>query len=621
LETIIVKSLSYYLSAVAFVLLCTVASVWAADDPASLLARAKQAAGGEAVDRIRATNTHAKVKMGGLEGAAQSWEDVRTGSFRLEVQLGPASEAQGFDGTTAWSLDSAKQPVKEEGDDDLKGNADDAYRRTMGYWYPERWPGVIESLGQRDESGRKFDVLRITPKGGRPFELWLDANTSLIDRTIEKAETETHTTFYSDYREVQGAKMAFSLRITNGETRYDQLLTVESITINPVIDAARFAMPAPPAPDFAIAGASSATVPFELLNNHTYVQVKVNGKGPYRFLCDTGGENVITPELARALDLKTEGALQGSGVGEKSEDVALTKVDSVALGGVTLSRQVFAVAPLSDLSAVEGVEVNGLVGYELFKRFVVKVDYANSLLTFTLPTASADHTAGIVVPFRFNEHIPQVDGEIDGIAGKFDIDTGSRSSLDLEGPFIEAHNLSAKYQPKFEATTGYGFGGASRSAVSRASLLKLGSVEVRDPVTDLTLQKKGSLTSQYVAGNVGAGVLKRFNITFDYARQQLIFERNANDELRDNFDRAGWWLNMSEGGFEVLDVVPGGPAAEAGLKVGDRILAVDGKPAAQVSLPDLRVRLRSDAPGSKVALRIASGGTTREVTLTLRDLV
>jgi C-terminal processing protease CtpA/Prc len=129
------------------------------------------------------------------------------------------------------------------------------------------------------------------------------------------------------------------------------------------------------------------------------------------------------------------------------------------------------------------------------------------------------------------------------------------------------------------------------------------------------------LTSQYVAGNVGAGVLKRFNITFDYARQQLIFERNANDELRDNFDRAGWWLNMSEGGFEVLDVVPGGPAAEAGLKVGDRILAVDGKPAAQVSLPDLRVRLRSDAPGSKVALRIGSGGTTREVTLTLRDLV
>ena len=605
------KSLLFYLSAGIFLLLCTVAAECAADDTQSLLAHAKQAAGGEAVDHIRTTHTRLKIKLGGIEGAGEFWEDVRTGRFRSELQLGPASEAEGFDGTTSWSLDSAKQPLKSEGDDAVKGNADDAYRRTMAYWYPARWAGVIETLGQREEPGRKFDVLRITPKGGRPFELWLDANTSLIDRTVENAETETHTTFYSDYREVQGAKLAFAARVTNGQTRYDQFLTVESITINPAIDAARFAMPAPPAPDFSIAG-SSATVPFELLNNHTYVQVKLNGKGPYR---------LITPEVTRALNLKAEGALQGNGVGEKSEDVALTKMDSVALGGVTLSSQVFAVFPLADLSKVEGIQVDGLVGYELFKRFTVKVDYANSHLTFTLPSVPVDHGAGTVVPFRFNDHIPQVDGEIDGIAGTFDIDTGSRSSLDLMRSFLEVHNLSAKYQPKFEATTGFGFGGPSRSAVSRASLLKLGSVEVRNPVTGLTLQKKGSLTSQYVAGNVGAGVLKRFNITFDYARQQLIFERNANDALRDTYERAGWWLNMADGGFEVLDVVPGGPAAEAGLKVGDRVLGVDGKPATQVSLPEFRERLRSGAPGSKLTLRISSGGATREVTLILRDLV
>src|SRR5208282_98150 len=125
----------------------------------------------------------------------------------------------------------------------------------------------------------------------------------------------------------------------------------------------------------------------------------------------------------------------------------------------------------------------------------------------------------------------------------------------------------------------------------------------------------------YVAGNVGAGVLKRFNITFDYSRQQLIFERNANDGQRDTFDRVGWWLNLADGEFELLDVVPGGPAAEAGLKVGDKVIAVDGKPAAQVSLPALRARLRSDAPGTKLKLRIDTGGAIREVTIILRDLV
>jgi hypothetical protein len=595
--------------------------VFGAADVQTLLARAKKVAGGEAVDGIRTSNTRLKIRIGGIVGSAESWEDVRTGCFRTEVQLGPASQAQGFDGKTVWSVDSSKQPVKAEGDDALKGNANDAYRRTMAYWYPERWSGVIESLGQREESGRKFDVLRINPKGGRPFELWFDGQTSLIDRIIEKGELETQSTFFSEYREIQGVKVAFAIRVTNGETRYDQLLNVESVTINPAIEPGRFAMPAPPAPDFAIAGGSSTTMDFELLNNHMYLQGRLNGKGPYRLLCDTGGENVITPELARALDLKTEGTFQGRGVGEKSEDVALAKIDNVVLDRVTLSNQLFAVFPLSDLSKVEGIEVNGLVGYELFKRFIVKIDYANSRLTFTLPSSFVNSSTGIVVPFRFNDHIPQVEGELDGIGGTFTIDTGSRSSLDLMAPFIEAHNLATKYEPKVEAMTGYGFGGAARSAVTRASVLKLGSVEIHDPVTHLTSQKKGALTSQYVAGNVGAGVLKRFNITFDYGHQQLILERNANDSARDTYDRAGWWLNLAGNEFEVIDVVRGGPAADAGLKIGDRVLAVDGTPAAKISLPKFRARLRSDAQGSKLVLRVLSGGETRDVTLILRDLI
>jgi hypothetical protein len=606
----------------ACLLLAGVPGSAAADHARSLLDRAKKAAGGEALDKIRGVHTRAKIKTGGLEGIAESWEDALTGTYRAEYALGPATGAQGFDGKTVWSLDSAKEPRKEEGDDAVQGNADDAYRRTMAYWYPGRWEAEVVSLGKREDGGRTFEVLRITPKGGRPFEMWLDAGTLLIDRTVEKGATRTQTNTFSDYREVHGVKVAYAQRSTEGEIKYDQFVTVESIEFNPALDAARFAMPAPPAPDFAFAsGKTFTTVPFELLNNHVYVEVKLNGKGPYRLLCDTGGANIVTPELAHTLGLQSEGALQGAGVGEKSEDVGLAKVDAVEIGDLTLSNQVFAVFPMQSFSSVEGVETNGLVGYELFKRLVVKLDYENSRITLTLPSTFSYHGGGTVVPFRFNQHIPQVDGEIDGIPGKFDIDTGSRASLDLLAPFVEAHNLKAHYQPKFEAVTGWGVGGAARSAVTRARLLKLGSVEVREPVTELTLQKKGAFTNQYVAGNVGAGVLKRFNIIFDYPQQQLIFERNANDTRPDSFDRAGWWLNVASGAFEVVDVVAGGPAADAGLRVGDRVVAVDGKPTRDLSLPALRARLKSDAPGTQIHLRVQSGESVRETTLTLRDLV
>ena len=590
-------------------------------DPRAVLAKVKQATGGAAWDRITSTHSTVVLETGGLKGTAEGFEDVLTGRSVSHYQLGPLTGADGFDGTTVWSQDASKQVRIEEGGEAREAAANNAYRSALGYFYPERWPAQLEYRGEKTEGGRTFLVVRATPKGGRPFDVWIDAKTHLIDHTVEKASIETRTVFYSDYREVQGVRVPFSQRSTNGEEKYDQHIGVQSIEFNVALADSRFAPPAPPPPDFAIAGGSSTTIPFDLLNNHIYVQVKINGKGPFRILCDTGGANIVTPEVAKELGLATEGALQGRGVGEESEDVALARVDTLEVGDATLRNQVFAVFPIGSFSRVEGVPFLGLIGYEIFKRFVVTVDYEGSRLTLTLPEAFDYEGQGTVVPFKFNEHIPQVEGEIDGLAGKFDIDTGSRASLDLLGPFVERHGLRARYAPKLEGVTGWGVGGPARAAVGRAQLLKLGDVTVPAPVTELTLQQKGAFTDPYVAGNVGAGVLKRFNIVFDYGRQRMIFEKNANYAKVDAFDRAGMWMNEAEGGFDVMDVFAGSPAAEAGINVGDTIVAVDGRPVASLALPGLRQRFRTDAPGTKVTLKIRTGGAEREVVLTLRDLV
>jgi C-terminal processing protease CtpA/Prc len=124
-----------------------------------------------------------------------------------------------------------------------------------------------------------------------------------------------------------------------------------------------------------------------------------------------------------------------------------------------------------------------------------------------------------------------------------------------------------------------------------------------------------------VAGNVGAGVLKRFNVTFDYGHQRIIFEPNVNTARPDTCDRAGMWLNRASDGFEVVDVVAGGPAEAAGVKVGYRIAAIDGTPAEKVSLPVVRERFRNGPVGTAVTLTMLAGGERREVTLVLRDLV
>jgi len=587
-----------------------------------ILAKAKQATGGDAWEAIHSTYSKGNLTTSGLTGQGESWEDNLTGRYVEKYQLGPSSGAEGFDGKLVWSQDSSGEPRSEGGENARQGAIDEAYRNAMAYWFPQRWAAQIECLGRKEEQGKPFDVLRITPQGGRPFDLWIDVTTQMIDHTVEKADIETRTTYFSDYRTVDGVKVPFAVRSTNGEQQYDQYFTLEKIEFNVSIQDAQFHIPQAPTPDFAIAGGkSSTTVPFELLNNHIYIDVKLNDKGPFRVLCDTGGANILTPALLRELGLKSEGALQGRGVGEKSEDVGLVKIKSLSVGDATLSNQVFAVFPMESFSAVEGIPINGLIGYEVFKRFIANVDYEHHLITLTLPSAFSYKGEGTVVPFLFNGHIPQVDGAIDGIEGKFDIDTGSRSSLDLLGPFAEKHDLTAHYGAKLEAVTGWGVGGAARSLVTRAKVLRLGKVEVHAPVTELSLQKKGAFVSPYVAGNVGAGVLKRFNITFDYPHQQLIFERNADYDKPDVFDRSGMWLNQTGETLEVMDVIAGGPAATAGLKTGDRILTIDGRPVTQLSLPAIRGRFKSEPPGNRLHLTVQSGERKREVDLVLKDLV
>jgi len=108
----------------------------------------------------------------------------------------------------------------------------------------------------------------------------------------------------------------------------------------------------------------------------------------------------------------------------------------------------------------------------------------------------------------------------------------------------------------------------------------------------------------------------RFTVTFDYGRQRLIFEPNADFAKPDVWDRAGLWINRTGDGFEIKDVVAGGPAAAAGLHAGDIIVSLDGKTAKELSLADAR-KLLKGAPGTKVNVGLRGA----QAVLVLRDLI
>ncbi len=598
--------------------LCAIAS---ADELGATLARARAAAGGPALEQLSTAHAKLAIETSGLSGTGERFEDLRTGRYVETYDLGVTRGAEGFDGTTPWTVDDNNPATANLAPAAREAAANEAYRRTLSY-LTGRLPGRVSLLGERAQGEQTFTALEVVPQGGRAFELWIDRATGLVERTVERGGSDTTVTRYADYRSVEGVKLPFLIRASTGDPRYDTVTRVASLAFGEPLPDERFALPAPPPKDYGIAGdAPSTAIPFRQVNRHIYVELKLAGR-PVTLACDTGGLNVISPELAKELGVSVTGNLRGTGVGESAVDIGVAKIPRVELGAAFLADQTFYVLPLDALSEAEGAPMRGLVGFEVFRRFVVELDYERARLTLHDPARFTYQGEGRPVPFVFEERTPLVEGEIDGIPGRLAIDTGSRSSLDLTAPFVEAHGLRARYAPKFSGVTGWGVGGPSRGELIRVGELRIGDYRVVGPVAKLSVQKEGSFTDRYLAANVGAGVLERFHLVFDYGNQRIYFAPNGRFAERDRYDQSGAWLNQDGDALRVVDVMAGAPAERAGLRVGERIVAIDGAPLAPGALVALRERFRSEPPGSSVRLRVVGAdGAERDVVLVLAELV
>ncbi len=592
----------------------------------AVLDAALAASGGAAWATLPSLIETDTVAMGGMTGTAGTTIDQQNGRYSQHFTLGPATGAEGFDGTMAWTVDASGEPRIEQGGDARTGAVNDAYRNSLAYWFPDRHAATIVRAGSKTEAGKTYDIVRITPAGGRPFDFWVDQSTHFITRLVEQQENDLQTTSFSDFRAIGGVMLPYTARVSNGDPKYDQVMQVTSLTLAHDVPAATYAMPGRPAADFAFPpGKTSVTIPFHLINNHIYLDATINGH-PARMMFDTGATNVLATANVRAFGLTQTGTLPGAGVGEKKQDVGLTAVPMISIGGLTIKNQIFAAFDLGSFKAVEGVAQSGLLGYEVARRVVVTIDYAAERMSFTLPStfnpaADLPKTA-IAVPFVFNEHLPQVEGSIDGIPGKFDIDTGSRATIDVPTPFVQAHKLAEKYKAGPPIITGWGVGGPARSSPVRAGEMSLGKVVIAHPLIELSTQTKGAFATPYMAGNVGSGILKRYTLTLDYTHQILYFAANAHASDPFVFDRAGMWLVLNGTGnaAKVVEVAPNTPAAVAGIVAGDTIASIDGVSVGKLTLPVVRQRLRG-ASGTKLHMSLQRAGGARNVTVTLAEII
>ena len=585
-------------------------------DPLAILAAAKASSGGSAWDALRTQHSNVTISAAGVKGTAERWADIYSGRSLIKYSIGPVSGAAGYDGKNAWSQDGSGQSRTESTDTARELAVNAAYRDKLAFWYPDRAPAQISFLDRISDEGATFDVIGITPEGGRPFQLWINTDTHLIERLVEREAQETRTEYLMDLRQVEGVKVPFRVRAARGDPRQDEVITVDKLDYNWPLTGVLFAQPAAARPDFTFAGDSAAIdMPFEVRDGHIFIKVMLNGKGPFRMLFDADRGNILAPRAMVALGVTPQGDFGTAGVGDDLQKIGIARIDRIDLGGVGIDGMLFTAIDVSPfLARIEGVDdVAGVVGYELLKRFPIRLDFQRSRATFYDPSRFTYAGGGVGLPLAFWEHVALVEGSLDGFKGVFAIDTSNRGSLAVNAPFVEENGLIKRFGATQTFVSDAGADGYVHSLVARANSFKLGAVAVDRPVVALATQ--GTTTG--IAGSVGYGILRQFNITFDYANRMLYLEKNSNHGQPDVFDRSGMWLERGASGFEIVELMKDGPAAKAGLAPGNVIVAIDGKAWSAVPLATARQDLKA-APGTKVKLKLASG---QERVITLRDII
>ena len=597
-----------------------------AQTPATVLARAKAGNGDAGWDGVRTLRAEGEEASGGLRGGWQLLQDLTRGRYVETTQQGPFTLTHGYDGQQAWRRERGGEVGLLDGQVPRRSANTQAWLAARAYWYPTRIAGALGAARMQQVAGRRYAVLAATPAGGDRLELWFDAGSGRLSRLVQPQATGSTLTVLGDYREVDGLQLPHRITIDTldnagrDDPRLRRDLRVQRYTVNAVL--AEDAFNAPPMPtDAYVDTASGATrIPFDLVNNHVYVDAEVDGQ-PARLLVDTGAINLLTPAAARRLGIATVGRSAVNGAGDKAAELGLAQGRHLRIGDAHLPHPVFHVIDLGEQIKSMGVHYDGFIGYETFRRFATTFDYAARVLTLTEPARYQPPADAVALVFEQDDRAPVLSGTLDGIALRLWVDSGSRNSLSLLGPFVRTHGLREKYQAGEETVLGWGIGGPSRAAAVRLGVLQLGSLQVRGLAGDLLSTDQGALATPNYGALLGGGLLRRFTVGLDYDAKRMYFTPNAENTAPEPFDRSGLWLQAEGDVLRIGDVAPGSAGARAQLRQDDLLVAIHGEPVGGRSLAQWRERLRALPVGTRVAIGYVRDGQPGEATLTLADRI
>ncbi|MCX7636470.1 MAG: aspartyl protease family protein [Cyclobacteriaceae bacterium] len=382
-------------------------------------------------------------------------------------------------------------------------------------------------------------------------------------------------------------------------------------------------------------GRKRVDIPVDIVNNLVIVPVILNETLPLKFIVDTGVRTAILTQKAFSdilqLPYSRKYSISGPG-GEKIIDAYVTNNVSLRLPGVLGRGHALLVLEEDylELRNYLGTDVHGILGYELFSRFVVQLDYQRKIMTLMMPDKFKPSKKFTAIPLRIQDTKPYLLAPISIDSGhtlnaKLLVDTGASHSLMLETDSDPRIHLPAR---TVSGVLGRGLGGAITGKIGRIQSIELGNRVIRNVLANFPDPESyfpDSLITSRVDrnGTLGGELLSRFTVVINFPQEKIYLR--PNNQLRREFYFNMSGLNIRAKGaslnmFEVSEVRAGSAGEEAGILPGDLILSINNMPTSSMKLEHINALFNSK-PGRKLRLTISRAGQNKSVEVILNQQI
>lgn len=450
----------------------------------------------------------------GLPAVVEQW--LHADGRSVEEVRSRLGDRRGFDGERGWSIDASGLAVPFE-----LGDLERA-RLTSAVW-SGRWllpDGELE-VGAPVRRG-SHDQLAVRLRGGAArFLLTLDGE-SHLPRVLEPAGGPPWALRFTDYDLTGWCRAARRTVLEQGHLR-DELAIEELAPIDEV--EAREPASRDAGSDFEAGGGGAITLGFSPRGRLPLVRPRLDGREVGAFLLDTGaGALGIDAGVADRLGLASFGrswvVTADGGTG-----ACFREAGRLQLGPLGLRAPLFVELDLGELGRALGVELAGVVGYDLLARgrFAIEGEPRRLLVRAPEEAAPADDGGAMRwVPLAFEERRPLLACEAEGGALRLALDTASSSTVTLYAEAVRALGLEASTRAGARIR---GASGARGVAQRRLKWLAVGGETFAEVRAVLTTAREGIGGTPGRHGTVGWGLLKHLDLVLDYPRRRLGLRR------------------------------------------------------------------------------------------------